>query len=181
MLLPCQQLEEFLLHPQNHQRSFMHHFLQPQAPFVIFLLSSQMFSPQMDLQQLLPSKEYAITFKLSLALQCLANLRVWTKKSLRLIADFTSCLDGSSVFSKLDLQKGYYQVPMSASDIQKNAIISPFGMFEFLRLSFSLRNAGQMFQRIMDHIFGDVPFCFVYVDDILAFSKNPCFSPMRSF
>ena len=67
---------EFLLHPQNHQRSFMHHFLQPQAPFVIFLLSSQMFSPQMDLQQLLPSKEYAITFKLSLALQCLANLRV---------------------------------------------------------------------------------------------------------
>ena len=75
-LLPCQQLEKFFLHPQNHQRSFMHHFLQPQAPFVIFLLSSRMFSPQMDLQQPLPSKEYAIIFKLSLALQCLANLRV---------------------------------------------------------------------------------------------------------
>ena len=75
----------------------------------------------------------------------------------------------------------YYQVPKSASDIQKTAISSPFGIFEFLRLSFGLRSAGQMFQRIMDHIFGDVPFCFVYVDDILAFSKNPCFSPMRSF
>ena len=80
-------------------------------------------------------------------------------------ADFTSCLDGSSVFSKLDLQKGYYQVPMSSSDIQKTPIITPFGMFEFLRLPFGLRNAGQTFQRMMDQIFGDLPF-------ILVFSKN---------
>ena len=87
-----------------------------------------------------------------------------------IIADFTSCLDDSSVFSKLDLQN--YQVPMSASDIQKPAIITPFGMLEFLRLSFGLRNAGQKFQRMMEQIFGDLPFCFVYVDDIFVFSKN---------
>ena len=62
------------------------------------------------------------------------------------ILDFTSCLDNSSVFSKLDPQKGYYQVPMSASDIQRTSIITPFGMLEFLRLSFGLRNADQTFQ-----------------------------------
>ena len=45
-------------------------FSEPQAPFVIFLQSSQMFSLQMDSQQLLQSMEYAITFKLILALQC---------------------------------------------------------------------------------------------------------------
>ena len=61
---------------------------------------------------------------------------------------------------------------MSASDIQRTAIITPFGMFEFLRIPFGLRNAGQTFQRMMDQIFGDLPFCFVYVDDILVFSKN---------
>ena len=102
----------------------------------------------------------------------LNNVTIPDQYPLPNIADFTSCLDGSSVFSKLDLQKGYYQVPMSDSDIQKTAIITPFGMFEFLRLPFGLRNAGQTFQRMMDQIFGDLPFCFVYVDDILVFSKN---------
>ena len=102
----------------------------------------------------------------------LNNVTIPDRYPLPNIADFTSCLDGSSVFSKLDLQKGYYQVPMSDSDIQKTAIITPFGMFEFLRLPFGLRNAGQTFQRMMDQIFGDLPFCFVYVDDILVFSKN---------
>jgi len=102
----------------------------------------------------------------------LNNVTIPDRYPLPNIADFTSCLDGSSVFSKLDLQKGYYQVPMSASDIQKTAIITPFGMFECLRLPFGLRNAGQTFQRMMDQIFSDLPFCFVYVDDFLVFSKN---------
>ena len=48
------------------------------------------------------------------------------------IADFTSRITGSTVFSKLDLQKGYYQVPVAPEDIQKTAIITPFGMNTFL-------------------------------------------------
>ena len=65
------------------------------------------------------------------------------------IADFSSRIAGSTVFSKLDLQKGYYQVPMAEEDICKTAIITPFGMFEFLPLPFRLRNAGNTFQRMM--------------------------------
>ena len=64
------------------------------------------------------------------------------------IADFTSRISGSTIFSRLDLQKGYYQIPMAAKDIPKTAIVTPFGMFEFLRLPFGLRNTGNMFQRI---------------------------------
>ena len=77
------------------------------------------------------------------------------------ISDFTSRISGSTVFTKLDLHKGYYQVLMNEDDIQKTAIITPFGMFAFLLLPFGLRNAGNTFQRMMDQILGDRPFCFV--------------------
>ena len=87
-------------------------------------------------------------------------------------ADFTSRVSGSTIFSKLDLQKGYYQVPMAEEDICKTAIITPFGMFKFLRLPFGLRNTGNTFQRMMDSILGDLPYCFTYVDDILVFSSS---------
>ena len=73
------------------------------------------------------------------------------------IADFSSRIAGSTVFSKLDLQKGYYQVPMAEEDICKTAIITLFGMFEFLRLPFGLRNAGNTFQRMMDSILAIYP------------------------
>ena len=57
------------------------------------------------------------------------------------ITDFTSRISGATVFSKLDLQKGYYQVPMASEDIQKTAIVTSFGMFKFLRMPFGLQNA----------------------------------------
>ena len=88
------------------------------------------------------------------------------------ITDVTSRISGSTVFSKLDLQKGYYQVPVAPEDVMKTAIITPFGMFKFLRMPFGLCNAGNTFQRMMDQVLWDLPFCFVYVDDILIFSKN---------
>ena len=59
-------------------------------------------------------------------------------------------------------------MPVAQEDIEKTAIITPFGMFEFLVMPFGLRNAGNTFQRLMDQILGDLPYCFVYVDDILV-------------
>jgi hypothetical protein len=46
--------------------------------------------------------------------------------------------------SKIDLRKGkgYFQIFMHPDDIQKTAIITPFGLFEFLHLPFGLRNTG---------------------------------------
>ena len=72
----------------------------------------------------------------------------------------------------LDLYKRYYQVSMKEDDIQKMVIITLFVMFKFLRLPFELRNSGNTFQRMMVQILGDLPFCFVYVDDILTFSPD---------
>ena len=89
------------------------------------------------------------------------------------IQEFTSVTSGASVFSTLDLVKGYHQIPMASSDISKTAITTPFGLFEFLRMPFGLKNSAQAFQRLMDHLFRHVNFAFVYLDDILVASATP--------
>ena len=48
------------------------------------------------------------------------------------IADFTSLIAATTVFSRLELQKGYYQITMASEDVPKTAIITLFGMLEFL-------------------------------------------------
>ena len=88
------------------------------------------------------------------------------------ISDLTTQLDGAKVFSKLDLLKGYFQIPVNPDDVDKTAIITPFGSFVFHYFTFGLRNSGATFQRMMDQIFGELPFCAIYVDDILIYSKS---------
>ncbi len=86
--------------------------------------------------------------------------------------DFTSCLAGCSFFSKIDLRKGYHQIPVNPQDIPKTAIITPFGLFEYLRMPFGLRNAGSSFQRMMDRVLAGLDFCFWYLDDVVVASVS---------
>ena len=88
------------------------------------------------------------------------------------IQDFNSNLSGARIFSKVDLMRGYHQIPMARESIPKTAVITPFGLFEFLCMPFGLKNAAQAFQRLMDSVLRGLPFAFVYVDDILIASKS---------
>ena len=54
----------------------------------------------------------------------------------------------------------------------KTTIITPFGLFLYIRTPFGLRNTGQTFQRFMDGVVRGLEGVFVYVDDILVASKN---------
>jgi hypothetical protein len=61
---------------------------------------------------------------------------------------------------------------MAAEDIPKTAIVTPFGLFEYLFMPFGLSNAAQTFQRLMDKLFRHLSFVFTYLDDHLIASAT---------
>ena len=102
----------------------------------------------------------------------LNSVTVPDKYQLPYMADVSSILSGKTVFSKVDLVKGYHQIPVAAADVNKTAVVTPFGLFEWCRMPFGLKNAAQAFQRLMDVVGRDLPFVFIYLDDILVASTS---------
>lgn len=63
-----------------------------------------------------------------------------------------------NIFTKLDPIKAYYQIPVESEHIPKTTIAISFGLFEFLRVPFGLRNAALSFQRLIDHVLHSLHF-----------------------
>lgn len=71
---------------------------------------------------------------------------------------------------KIDLIRGYHQIPVHLDDVCKTAISTHLRLYEFTRMPFGLQNTSQTFQRLMDSIVGGLEEVFVYLSDVLMVS-----------
>ena len=82
-------------------------------------------------------------------------------------------LGGSRVFSKIDLQAGYWQMPIQEQAIQKTAFKTCKGLFEYLVMPFGVTNAPAQFMHLMKDVLRNFldTFVMVFLDNILVHSK----------
>ena len=77
------------------------------------------------------------------------------------------------IFSTLDLKDGFFQIPMHEESIPKTAIYTEWGLFEYVRMPFGLKNAPPTFQRLVNMVFhGLDDIMYVYIDDVIIFSNT---------
>ncbi|KAG0440785.1 Retrovirus-related Pol polyprotein from transposon [Dictyocoela muelleri] len=88
------------------------------------------------------------------------------------ITEILTQLHNSTVFSKIDLNLGYYQIPLDEKSIQYTAFGINNKRYEFLRMPFGLSNAPRTFQRAMNELLNHLPYVKVYIDDILIHSED---------
>ncbi|GJV53538.1 putative reverse transcriptase domain-containing protein [Tanacetum coccineum] len=91
-----------------------------------------------------------------------------------MIDDLFNQLQGSSVYSKIDLRSGYYQLRVREKDIRKTTFRTRYGDYELQVMLFGLTNAPAVFMDLMNRVCKPYldKFVIVFIDDILIYSRN---------
>ena len=90
------------------------------------------------------------------------------------LSDSLFGLYGTKFFTRLDLVRGYYQLPIDKASRSYTAFSTPRNHWQFKRLSFGLRNAPSAFQREIQAVLSSLPSnkVIAYIDDILVMGNS---------
>ena len=110
---------------------------------------------------------------------CVENRRLnYVTKSdcfpLPLLDEALDAFAGATVFSSLDLAITYHQVPVKHAHVEKTALITHVGLYEMMKMPFSICNAPSTYQRLMMSVIQGLigRICLAYLDDVIVFSKR---------
>ncbi|GKB58524.1 putative reverse transcriptase domain-containing protein, partial [Tanacetum coccineum] len=114
------------------------------------------------------------SFQMCIDYRKLNKLTVKNRYPLPRIDDLFDQLQGSRVYSKIDLRSGYHQLRVREEDIPKTAFRTRYGHYEFQVMPFGLTNAPTVFMDLMNRVCKPYldRFMIVFIDDILIYSKS---------
>nr|GFC54988.1 putative reverse transcriptase domain-containing protein [Tanacetum cinerariifolium] len=114
------------------------------------------------------------SFRMCIDYRELNKLTVKNRYPLPRIEDLFDQLQGSRVYSKIDLRSGYHQLRVREEDIPKTAFRTRYSHYEFQVIPFGLTNAPTVFMDLMNRVYKPYldRFVIMFIDDILIYSKN---------
>ncbi|GKD70024.1 putative reverse transcriptase domain-containing protein [Tanacetum coccineum] len=114
------------------------------------------------------------SFRMCIDYQELNKLTIKNHYPLPRIDDLFDQLQGSSVYSKIDLRSGYHPLRIRDEDIPKTAFRTRYKHYEFQVMPFGLTNAPAVFMDLMNRVCKPYldKFVILFIDDILIYTHN---------
>ncbi len=88
------------------------------------------------------------------------------------IDQLLASLTGATVFSKLDCNSGFYQIPLSEDSMLLTTFTTPYGRYCYTRLPFGISSASEVYQKRMNDILQGLTGTLCLIDDVLIFGKD---------